>query len=558
MAQLVLELNGQLEHLPDGITKLTRLRSLEFRSPFQREFPVIPTALSCLESLSMPNCWSLQSLPPTICVLTNLRHLECRWCTNLQDLPEGLSQLANLHTLDLSSCEALRSLPEGLGELTNLHTLDLSECGVLQRLEQGLGQLANLDTLNLEGCKSLQSLPKALGHLTNLCTLNLKGCRSLVSLPDELGQLNLCFLNLSCCASLETLPKGLGKLSQLTTLDLSACVKLKSLPKELGQLSFLCTMNLRMCSSLQSVPRELTNIQRLSSLDLAACVQLTSFPSFRGWPHGLPKIDISGCKRLPYDLLVKMPAKTPGLAGALACERHGRAAFVLGQERTLEQAMTAVSWIAILMATASFLGFVSVPGGSQPGAVVRVGEPAPPQPAPALNQAALRVHFAFDAVTFLVAFATAIFAVAQNMPRVTAPSGRGMLREIAVSCTLLLITAVSGVITFLTGAFAVYPYDRSTRGLIAACCLSGAFVVAASGYLLWRLWDVATALQWWAPDVVNEPTDEESETQTDSEKQTSVLTNILEALQGKPADKNSELHTDVLRGILEELREIKV
>lgn len=268
---------------------------------------------------------------------------------------------------------------------------------------------------------------------------------------------------------------------------------LTSLPASIGELKELTDLELQGCRQLQSLPSTLSSLTGLTKLDLRRCKQLESFPPSLGKLPKLTELRLDGCSMIPFEDIFKIPYR-PSLDQALAEAHQRRAAFVVAQEDTLQQSMTAISWIAILMATASFIGFVQVPGGYQADGFVRLA--GAPGPSPALNQTALLVYFYSDMLTFLTAIATVLIAVGNNMPRVVQrPSALDVITEIMNSCSLLLLTVVSGVITFVSGAFAVLPLDRWT--LIIIPCVGGcSFILVASKCLIWRLRSIAGVFFW--------------------------------------------------------------
>jgi hypothetical protein len=111
--------------------------------------------------LSMQN---LKSIPPELCLMTNLKELMLR-DNELVSLPVELSRLTKLTSLRMS-CNKLESIPSELCSLPNLRELYLHK-NKLRSLPVEMGQLTTLIRLDLEYNK-LESMPSELSLLTKL------------------------------------------------------------------------------------------------------------------------------------------------------------------------------------------------------------------------------------------------------------------------------------------------------------------------------------------------------------------------------------------------------
>jgi len=100
---------------------------------------------------------------------------------------------------------------------------------------------------------------------------------------------------------------------------------------------------------------------------------------------------------------------------------------VIGQSEILLSAMERMSWIAILFATATFVGFLNPPGSFNEGKLwMDYGGPAtPPSPLPpgpssdggVVDVNLLRAFFIADQLSFFASLATVVFSVAiSSMP----------------------------------------------------------------------------------------------------------------------------------------------
>lgn len=103
----------------------------------------------------------------------------------LTALPESLGGLTQLQSLNLNG-NGLTALPESLGRLTQLQRLDL-EGNQLTSLPESVGRLTQLQRLDLSS-NQLTSLPESVGKLTRLQKLYLDG-NQLTALPPDLRQL---------------------------------------------------------------------------------------------------------------------------------------------------------------------------------------------------------------------------------------------------------------------------------------------------------------------------------------------------------------------------------
>jgi Leucine-rich repeat (LRR) protein len=164
--------------------------------------------------------------------------------SDLDTLPPELWTLHNLRELNLSCQEQLKKLPPEIGQLGLLEKLifDCGNGGIMNlSLPEEIGKLNKLTVLTLYGAmdpsESRQSpparLPDAVRNLTNLKELNL-GRNRLTSVPEQIASLeNLATLILSF-NEIHEIPEFVGNLKKLRQLSLDGNGGLK-LPVSLSQ-----------------------------------------------------------------------------------------------------------------------------------------------------------------------------------------------------------------------------------------------------------------------------------------------------------------------------------
>jgi hypothetical protein len=106
--------------------------------------------------LQLKTCIELQSLPPEIGDLVELRELCLYWCRNLTTLPKEIERLENtLQVLHLCWCNHLTVLPPEMGRLTQLQRLVLTGSSQMRHLPKEIWDLTQLQVLDLHNCPKL-------------------------------------------------------------------------------------------------------------------------------------------------------------------------------------------------------------------------------------------------------------------------------------------------------------------------------------------------------------------------------------------------------------------
>ena len=252
--------NLNLTSLPDGIGKLTSLRTLILSN---NQLTTLPTTLGRLINLKRldlsGNC--LESVPETFGALTSLMALDLKY-NQLSTLPNSFAYLGNLQSLNLSRND-LSVLPETFGLLASLHTLEL-ESNHLSTLPNSFGDLDTLVNLNLSD-NQLSTLPESFGRLEVIEKLDLSE-NYLTALPDTFGSLNSLRTLNAKNNRLAHLPESFGSLGNLESLILKAN-QLKSLPKSFGSLYSIQRLYLSK-NRLTTLPAALGSLTNLHTLDL--------------------------------------------------------------------------------------------------------------------------------------------------------------------------------------------------------------------------------------------------------------------------------------------------
>ncbi|HEX5706065.1 MAG TPA: leucine-rich repeat protein, partial [Pyrinomonadaceae bacterium] len=188
-------------------------------SPKLDELPESLSQLTQLESLNLSDN-QLTELPESLSRLTQLKSLNLSH-NRLTELPEWMGQLARLNTLKLSG-NRLTELPESLGQLTQLVTFDVL-ANQLTELPESLGELTKLEWVDLSGnqLSSLSEFPVRWHRLTHLYIGSAGMGNPIGQLPSWLRSCTgLLALGAAYC-ELTSVPEWIGELASLSTLWLN-------------------------------------------------------------------------------------------------------------------------------------------------------------------------------------------------------------------------------------------------------------------------------------------------------------------------------------------------
>nr|KAJ0192317.1 hypothetical protein LSAT_V11C800444630 [Lactuca sativa] len=289
---------------------------------------------------------SLSELHLSLCMLSNIQHLDLSWNSIEGIFPSVFSNMSSLRVLDLSRNMLHSSVPI----MANLLELDLSvnqfkniedvgiwrQCHLktlatygnpfeIERIDppQNVSECSQyaLERLDLSGCLN-GTIPEAFGRLTNLRHLDLSMSSLTGPIPESLGRLRFLevldlhdnqlngsipesFGNLAALESLYLqsnhltgpIPTSLGRLVSLQAIRLSSNLLNGTIPVSIGQLAKLKYLDIS-DNSLEGVVSEahFANLSMLEHLDASSNTKL-AFNVSREWipPFQLYGLDLSSC-----------------------------------------------------------------------------------------------------------------------------------------------------------------------------------------------------------------------------------------------------------------------
>ncbi|XP_023753500.1 disease resistance protein RPV1 [Lactuca sativa] len=293
LEELIL-LSTNINHLPDSICKLKRLKTLKLDD--LRLLDTLPEDLGQLEYLEELGLLSadIKHLPDSIYMFKHLKSLELSSCVLLETLPDDLHQLECLEKLTLSS-RMIKRLPDSIYMLKHLKSLKLTSCWIPEKLLENLGRLEHLEELDFSHTM-IKDLPGSIYRLKHLKSLKLRSCLLLEKLPEDLGQLEcLEELDLSF-TKIKHLPDSICMLKRLKYLILSNCSLLEKLPEDLGQLKCLEELSLGKCEFLQDIPNSICEMKRLNFFSLRDCIRVEKLPEELGRLECLEELYIDGTR----------------------------------------------------------------------------------------------------------------------------------------------------------------------------------------------------------------------------------------------------------------------
>jgi len=343
-------------------------------------------------------------------------------------------------------------------------------------LPHGVCSLLSLEELMLIGCAELKQLPEDLGALLGLKLLDISGCRNLQQLPGSFsGLTKLQKLNMSGCCSINRLP-SLEKLEELEQLSLSGCSALARLPRSLGSLTALKVLKLADCTALTELPESCASLAqfRLNSTTKLTIVELEG--------SGIVK----GGSSLGADTFSpKWHASTPAgekVKQVLTKQRRTAAVIKLAtQQEPMLTTLERMSWLVVLLATATFVAYMSPPGGNAGNSF---GSHTGSRDGKNLWPCALPLFFVLDGLSFGLSIGCVMTIVVVSMPRLQwddkqAEAGRFYLLMMA-TWLLLYLAVITGFGAFLFSGLAVH----ENKAVVVAPLIPGMFLLILGAMVL--------------------------------------------------------------------------
>ncbi|KAK7401268.1 hypothetical protein VNO78_12620 [Psophocarpus tetragonolobus] len=197
-----------------------------------------PHSLSCLQSLSIYACPSLESFPEPEASFTtpNLNHLLVSSCRKLTSLPEPINALSGLYQLSVYGLPRLRAFAEA-GLPAHLRILEIS-------VSRGLATSAVTDNWGLQKLTCLAELRVRGDWLLNAL---MKREAEAPLLPTSLVSVRISHLYYVKCLE----GKWLRHLVNLENVEIWDCRRLETLPEE-GMASSIAVLTIKRCVLLEA------------------------------------------------------------------------------------------------------------------------------------------------------------------------------------------------------------------------------------------------------------------------------------------------------------------
>uniref|UniRef100_A0A7N2LK51 ADP-ribosyl cyclase/cyclic ADP-ribose hydrolase n=2 Tax=Quercus lobata TaxID=97700 RepID=A0A7N2LK51_QUELO len=243
--------------------------------------------------------------------IPNLEKLDLEGCINLRSLHPSIGVHQKLTFLNLGGCKNLRSLPSKF-EMESLEIFILSGCSNLKRIPEFGENMESVSRLYLDGI-AITKLPTSIGNLTGLASLNLKDCKNLKSLPSKFEMEFLEILILSGCPNLKRIPEFGENMKNVSKLYLDGTAITK-LPTSIENLTGLVSLNVKDCKNLMSLPSTFFNMKWLKDLNLSGCSKL---PENLVIEKMVEEVDVSGTATglMAYSNTIFRSLKTLALGG---------------------------------------------------------------------------------------------------------------------------------------------------------------------------------------------------------------------------------------------------
>ncbi|XP_027358922.1 receptor-like protein kinase 5 [Abrus precatorius] len=187
-------------------------------------WPEISCTNDSVTKLAMINTNITQTLPPFLCDLKNLIHIDFQWNCIPSEFPTSLYNCSKLEYLDLSQNYFVGKIPYDIDRLARLSFLNLGGNNFSGDIPANIGRLKELTSLQLHQCLFNGTFLADIGNLSNLETLYMFSNSMLppTKLPSSLTQLNKLKVFYMYGSNLAgEIPEAIGEMVALEQLDLS-------------------------------------------------------------------------------------------------------------------------------------------------------------------------------------------------------------------------------------------------------------------------------------------------------------------------------------------------
>ncbi|KAL3625432.1 hypothetical protein CASFOL_030886 [Castilleja foliolosa] len=211
------------------------------------EWPEINCTDGSVTSLVIINATITETIPPSICHLNNLTHIDLQWNYIPGPFPTVFYNCSKLEYLDLSQNYFIGTIPDDVNRLSpRLRYLNLAANNFTGDIPSAIGSLPNLTSLQLVMNLFNGSFPPEIGNLSNLEELAL-GYNTFTpqSIPSSFTKLTkLRNMWMAEANLIGEIPDGIGNMSALESLDLSINRLSGSIPEGLFLLENLTLLYL--------------------------------------------------------------------------------------------------------------------------------------------------------------------------------------------------------------------------------------------------------------------------------------------------------------------------
>ncbi|KAK7245464.1 hypothetical protein RIF29_40310 [Crotalaria pallida] len=187
-------------------------------------WPEITCTNGSITGFALVNADITQTIPPFLCDLRNLTHVDFNLNYIPGEFPTYLYNCSKLDYLDLSMNNFVGKIPDDIDRLSNLQYLNLSYTNFSGDIPASIGRFKELRHLPLQYCLFNGTVPDEIGNLSNLETLDLSSNYELPpsKLPLTWTKLNkLKVFHMYGCNLVGEIPETIGEMVALEKLDIS-------------------------------------------------------------------------------------------------------------------------------------------------------------------------------------------------------------------------------------------------------------------------------------------------------------------------------------------------